>query len=151
MNVYRLHRKKYEIILSGKGASKIDARWNSKGTEIIYTSQSRALAMAEVVVHLNAAMMPSDFVMLEIEIPSSIKIKTIKKSELPFNWNVFPHLTHTQKIGDEFVYKNEYAVLKIPSSVVDGDFNFLINPNHKAFKKIKINSYSDFTFDARLF
>lgn len=151
MKVFRLHRKKYAIALSGKGASMVGARWNSKGTEIVYTSQSRALAMAEVVVHLNAAMMPSDFIMLEIEIPDTIKIYTIDKSELPLNWNVFPHLSHTQKIGDEFVNNNEYAVLKIPSSVVDGDYNFLINPNHKAFKNIQIINYRDFTFDARLF
>lgn len=151
MKVFRLHRKKYAITLSGKGASRFGARWNSKGTEIIYTSESRALAMAEVVVHLNAAMMPSDFVMLEIEIPNSIKILATQKSELPFNWNVFPHLAHTQKIGDEFINNSEYAVLKIPSSVVDGDFNYLINPNHSAFKKIKIISHHDFIFDARLF
>ena len=69
MEVFRLARKKYPIVLSGKGASISGARWNSKGTEIIYCAQNRALAMAEVLVHLSLATLPNDFVMLTIDIP----------------------------------------------------------------------------------
>jgi RES domain-containing protein len=151
MQVFRLHRKKYKVELSGKGASKISARWNSKGTEIVYTSQNRALAMAEVVVHLSVATMPKDFVMLEIDIPDNIKIKTIKKIDLPLKWNIFPFITNTQKIGDDFINENKYCCLKVPSVVVKGEYNLLINPFHKDFKKIKIVNYNDFVFDARFF
>jgi len=151
MQVFRLHRKKYKVELSGKGASKTSARWNSKGTEIIYTSQNRALAMAEVVVHLNVAIIPKDFVMLEIGIPNSIKIITIKKNDLPLNWNVFPFNNNSQKLGDEFVKQNKYCCLKLPSVVVKEEFNILINPNHIDFKKIKIKNYVGFIFDSRFF
>jgi len=151
MQVFRLHRKKYKVELSGKGASKIGARWNSKGTEIVYTAQNRALAMAEVVVHLSLATMPKDFMMLEINIPDDVKIKTIKNNDLPLKWNVFPFHTNTQKIGDEFIQENKYCCIKIPSVVVKGEFNILINPNHKDFKKIKIVNSTDFIFDSRLF
>ena len=151
MQVFRLHRKKYKVELSGKGASKIGARWNSKGTEIVYTAENRALAMAEVVVHLSLATMPKDFMMLEINIPDDVKIKTIKNNDLPLKWNVFPFHTNTQKIGDEFIQENKYCCIKIPSVVVKGEFNILINPNHKDFKKIKIVNSTDFIFDSRLF
>jgi RES domain-containing protein len=151
MEVFRLARKKYPIELSGKGASIAGARWNSKGTEIIYTAQSRALAMAEVVVHLSLATLPKDFAMLTISIPDNIKIEILEDKKLQVGWNSFPNSFVTQIIGDDFIKRNETCILKVPSAVVQGDFNFLINPYHVDFKKIKITGQVDFPFDKRIF
>lgn len=151
MKVYRLSRKKYAQELSGKGASKSGNRWNSKGTEIIYTAESRALAMSEVVVHLSLATLPKDFMMIEILIPDTIKIKEIKQKNLPENWNNHPPNIETQRIGDAFIDSRDVCVLKVPSAVVKDDCNYLINPFHKDFKKIKIVSKTDFPFDNRIF
>lgn len=150
MKVFRLARKKYKIELSGAGAAKSGNRWNSKGTEMIYCSDSRALAMAEVAVHLPLGLLPHDFVMMEIEIPSIVKSKTIAIAKLPPGWNDFPPVTATQKIGDDFIHAGLVCVLKVPSAVVKGDFNYLINTAHQDFKKIKIRSQSEFPFDRRL-
>lgn len=138
MEVFRLARKKYQIELSGKGASISGARWNSKGTEIIYCAQNRALAMAEVLVHLSLAALPNDFVMLTIEIPDAILIETLDLTNLNIGWNTFPCTFETPLLGDDFIKRNETCVLKVPSAVVKGDFNFLINPYHVDFYKIKI-------------
>lgn len=151
MVVYRLARKKYAQELSGKGAALFGARWNSKGVELIYTSANRSLSMAEVVVHLTLATMPSDYQMISIEIPDYISIKEINESSLPEDWNVFPHQSSTQHIGDDFVAKKEACILKVPSAVTKGDFNILINPNHPDFEKIKIKNVEPFPFDRRLF
>lgn len=151
MKVFRLTRKKYAEILSGKGASKSGNRWNSKGTEIIYTAESRALAMAELVVHLSLATLPKDFVMMEIDIPDTIKVKELKLSELAENWNQHPPAISTQKIGDKFIDSITNCILKVPSAVVMGDYNYLLNPYHKDFKKIKIIEIKDFPFDRRIF
>jgi len=151
MQVYRLSRKKYASELSGIGASKSGNRWNSKGTEIIYCANSRALAMAEVSVHLSLINVPKDFVMLEINIPKSIAIQILNEKELPENWNDFPHTYKTRKLGDTFIYSNENCILKVPSAVVKGDYNYLINPRHRNFKKINILNFYEFPFDKRLF
>jgi len=151
MLVFRLSREKYASELLGIGASKSGNRWNSKGTEIIYCADSRALAMAEVSVHLSLATLPKDFVMLEINIPKTVTIEVLNKKILPENWNLFPHTDKTQKRGDAFVYSKKRCVLKVPSAVVKGDFNYLINPCHKDFKKIKIINSYNFPFDDRLF
>ena len=150
MEVFRLARLKYAKSLSGKGASKSGNRWNSKGVEIIYNAQSRALAMAEVLVHISINQLPSDYKMLTINIPDKIKIKTLKASELPKSWNSHPPLIYSQQVGDEFIMANEFCVLKVPSVVVYGDFNYLINPYHIDFKRIKIESVDDFPIDQRL-
>jgi RES domain-containing protein len=151
MEVFRLARKKYPIELSGKGASMCGARWNSKGTEIIYTAQSRALAMAEVVVHLSLATLPSDFVMVTISIPDSLEVLEVKMTDLQTDWNVFPSSFHTAVLGDRFIQQNDFPLLKVPSAVVQGDYNFLINPFHQDFKQIQIIDQVDFPFDKRIF
>lgn len=151
MHVFRLSRSKYANALNGRGASKFGNRWNSKGVEVIYTAESRALAMAEVVVHLNLATLPSDFMMLVIEIPDEIEIQELNLKNLSKNWNTYLHYSETQKIGDHFIASLEACVLKVPSAVVKGDFNYLINPHHSAFKKIDIVEVSHFPFDQRIF
>jgi len=151
MRIFRLSRKKYASELSGIGASKSGNRWNSRGTEIIYCANSRALAMAEVSVHISLTTLPRDFMMMEIDIPKNISIAILDKKELPERWNDFPHRNETQKIGDNFILNNKHCLLKVPSAVVKGDYNYLINPHHKDFIKIKIHHISIFPFDKRIF
>ncbi len=151
MRVFRLLRKKYKIELSGKGAAMFGNRWNSKGTELIYCADSRALAMAEVAVHLSLAILPNDYVMVEIEIPEKVSMASLSRNDLLKGWNSFPHHSSTQKVGDDFFAERESCVLKVPSAVVPGDFNFLINPYHPDFTNIKIIGQEDFPFDRRIF
>lgn len=151
MLVFRLSRRKYTQVLNGKGAAKYGNRWNSKGVEMIYSAESRALAMAEVVVHLTLASLPSDFVMVTFEIPDNLKIETINIEDLPIEWSSFPEPRSTQKIGNAFIESKTAAVLKVPSAVVKGDFNFLMNPSHPDWNRIKVVDVSDFIFDRRLF
>lgn len=150
MEVFRLAREKYAYALSGKGSAIKGARWNSVGVELIYTASNRSLAMAEVAVHLTLATLPGDFRMVTIHIPDHINMKEVKMKDLPTNWQEFPHPATTQRFGDEFVAANKYCVLKIPSVVTQGDFNYLINPYHVDFKKIKIIEIVNFPFDKRI-
>ena len=151
MIVYRLAKSKFSHELSGKGAEKSGGRWNSRGVAMVYTSDSRALCTTEVAVHLPLGLLPSDYKIISIEIPDSIKILTLPVSNLPADWNSIPHSGSTQEIGDEFIRQSRSAVLKVPSAVVPGDFNFLLNPNHKDFLQISIKETGDFGFDSRLF
>lgn len=150
MKVFRLARLKYAKSLSGKGAAKSGNHWNSKGVEMIYTAESRALAMAEVLVHISLNQMPSDYKMLTIKIPDDIKIKNLKALELPISWNSHPPSIYSQQVGDAFIMANDFCVLKVPSVVVYGNFNYLINPYHKDFNRIKIKIVDDFPIDQRL-
>ena len=52
MIVYRITKSPYRKDLSGMGAKLYGGRWNSKGIPLIYCSESRALAYAEVAIHL---------------------------------------------------------------------------------------------------
>jgi len=151
MLVFRLSKGKYKDELSGFGAALNGQRWNSKGTEVIYTAQSRALALSEVAVHLPLGILPKDYHMVVIELPDNLTIHPIDSNDLPDGWDAVPALPICQHFGDDLVMNNEYAALKVSSVVVKGDFNFIINPKHKDFKKIKIIDTYPFPFDPRIF
>jgi RES domain-containing protein len=151
MLVFRLSKGKYKDVLSGFGAALNGQRWNSKGTEVVYTAQSRALAQCEVAVHIPLGILPKDYFMVVIKVPDDLNIKVLKVNDLPRGWNAIPALPICQYIGDELVTSNEFAALKVPSVVVRGDYNFIINPKHQDFKKIEIIETYPFPFDPRIF
>jgi len=141
----------YSDVLSGKGAAKKGARWNSQGVELVYTAGNRSLAMAEVAVHFTLATLPEDYLMLIIHVPDNTSIKKLSEKELPEFWNTFPYSASTQTIGDQFIADNQFCMLQAPSAVTQGDYNYLINPHHHESKKIKIISSEKFPFDKRIF
>ncbi len=151
MIVYRLAKTTYSHDLSGKGAEKAGGRWNSRGVAMVYTSESRALCAVEIAVHTPLGILPNDFQLITIEIPEVIKIYKIQQKELPPDWDSIPHSGKTQVLGDDFIKENEFGVMKVPSAVVKGDSNYLINPNHKDAGKIKILKAEPFIFDQRIF
>jgi RES domain-containing protein len=150
MIVFRLSKSKFSNDLSGRGAERSGGRWNSKGTAVIYTGESRALCTTEIAVHTPLGNIPTDYEIISIEIPNAL-ISELDITALPGDWKSFPHQHFTQKIGDKFVLDNIYLVLKVPSAVVPGDFNFLINPHHKDISSVKILAIESFEFDERLF
>lgn len=151
MLIFRLTKEKYSHNLSGIGASLSNNRWNTRGFEVIYCSENRALAMAEVLIHLPLNLIPEDFVMLEINIPETIKIQNLAVNELSDGWNKMPYDRETQLLGNQFISEGKAAILKVPSAVVKGNFNYLLNPNHADFNSIKIEIAEPFPLDDRFF
>ncbi|MES2678756.1 MAG: RES family NAD+ phosphorylase [Bacteroidota bacterium] len=151
MIVFRLASLKFSKDLSGKGAQKSGGRWNSKGTLMIYTGMTRALCTTEIAVHTPLGIVPEDYTLSSIQLPDTAKILKLDAAKLPTNWKTFPHPNATQLLGDKFIADNRYLVMQVPSAVVQGEFNFLLNPGHKDFNKIKILKTEAFAFDQRLF
>ena len=150
MLVYRLSKEEFCNDLSGRGARDYGGRWNSKGYPVIYTSESRSLAAFELSVHLNLFLMPTKYMMVKINIPEEIDIESVDSKKLPEGWNSFPSNPITRTIGDDFIKGNESLVLKVPSVVILGDFNYLINPLHKDIKIITIVDIEPFSYDNRI-
>ena len=150
MKVFRLCKAKYAHDLSGTGAEKSGGRWNSKGVAMIYTSESRALCTTEIAVHTPLGNLPDDYSLVTLEIPDPL-ILNINTADLPFDWKTFPHSKSTQKIGDDLILKGKNLIFRVPSVVVQGEFNYLINPKHSDIKSVKILKVEPFTFDERLF
>jgi RES domain-containing protein len=151
MIVYRLSAGKFKNDLSGKGAELAGGRWNSKGVAMLYTSSSVALCLCELAVHIPFGIVPKDYHLLTIEFPDNLAVAELKWKDLPKDWRSVPHSQSTQNIGDKFIAEGKGLVLKVPSAIVPADFNFLFNPAHKDFSKVKIRSAELFEFDSRIF
>ncbi len=152
MRVFRIEREKYlKTTLTGIGAAMSKGfRWNSLNTKLIYTAETRALATLEISVHLDLSEdLPTDRYYVEIDIPDTVAIQEVKIDDIPDDWNSKPPTLTTQVIGDDFVVENEAAVLKVPSSIVTQEFNYLINPNHPDARKIKVILNTPIRFDPR--
>jgi len=151
--VYRIEREKYlKNTLKGIGAALSEGfRWNSLNTYLVYTSESRALATLEISVHLDLLEdLPTDRYYVEIFIPDDILVLEVHLNDLSEGWDAKPPNWITQFIGDDFVFENEAAVLKVPSSIVPFECDYLINPNHTDAEKIEIVSTAPIKFDPRL-
>lgn len=151
MIVFRLSKSKYAHDLSGRGAERSGARWNSKGVPMLYTGASRALCTAEIAVHTPLGNIPEDYMIVTLELPEDAALTEISMSQLPADWKSIPHTHSTQRMGDHFVVNGKHLVMKVPSVVVQGDYNFLLNPLHRDFNRIKILEVAPFSFDERLF
>jgi len=147
MLAYRIVLAKYagKLVASGRAA-----RWNPNEVEMIYTASSRSLACLENVVHRNQVGLSQLFSILTIECPEHIKIKPISLDDLPENWADFSQMTKTQSIGEKWIRENETAILQVPSSIVNEEVNYLINPNHPDFSAIKLIKTQPFVFDDRI-
>lgn len=150
MQVYRIAKNQYLKDLSGLGARLYGGRWNHKGTGMIYTSESRALATVEFLVHVPLSIAPSDLGLATIQIPDEITLKEIPISDLPGNRRDYPAPTKQAEIGTEWATKNESLLLRVPSAVVDHEFNILINPFHPDMKELTILQIETYTFGKRL-
>lgn len=148
MIVYRLTKSIYSHDLRGYGASlSATNRWNSKGVPLLYTAANRALAFAEVFAHLPLHLIPHDFVMVSLELPKEEPVTTLKLSK-----DIRAHrLAETQKLGDAFAASAFQFAMRVPSYVVPGEFNVLINPSHAAMNQVRLIEVKPFPFDERLF
>lgn len=153
MRIFRIEREKYlHQTLQGLGAARATAfRWNSLFTPMVYTSQSRALALLEVAVHLNLhSELPNDRLFVEIEVPDELPRELLLAHQLPAGWDTRPPLAVSQQIGEDFVRRAEAAVLQVPSYIVPDEYNFLINPAHPDAKRIRVIGTAPVQFDQRL-
>jgi RES domain-containing protein len=150
MILYRLSKSAYALDLSGTGAEQHGGRWNSKGTPVIYTSASRAMCTAELAVHLPIGIIPVDYQIVKLEAPG-LSVYEPDESLLPTRWQSFPYIGATRQFGDRFCREGAFLIMRVPSAVVQGEFNYLINPAHPASCSLKILSVEPFRFDSRLF
>jgi RES domain-containing protein len=133
---------------NGEGASQVGGRWNSRGTWVVYTSGTQSLAALETLVHLNPPV-HFRYVAFAITFDDAL-VETIRTAALPSDWNDEPPPPSTKAIGDRWVKQARSAVLELPSAIIPGESNYLLNPAHPHFRKIVIGKPEPFTFDPRL-
>ena len=151
MFVYRIAKKKHIRDLSGIGARLYGGRWNRKGIDLVYTSESRALALVEFLVNVPFSMLPSKLCIATVEMDDQIRPREIPLGDLPKNWRKFPASPELAEIGSKWAVSNESLALRVPSAVVPHEINILLNPAHPDMKHVAITDVEGLEMDKRLF
>ena len=147
--IWRLCSARYAAAaLAGHGARLYGGRWNEKGTAMVYCSSSLALAALETLVH--STIIPSSYVAVRIDLPSSLRIDHWHASALPRNWRTTPAPVSLQRKGSAWVRAGRTVALEVPSAVVPDETNVLLNPTHRDFAKLVVHRAERFVFDPRL-
>ena len=135
--------------LSGEGAKKSGGRWNKKGTPVLYTSESIALACLETLVHINAQGLPLTRYLVRIDIPTRVwnLAKRLNPKTAGAGWDALPAGTASIEKGQKWLQSNASALLFVPSVVIPQANNVLINPMHPDIKLIKAKKIEQFSYD----
>lgn len=148
MLVYRIGKTKHAGDLSGEGAKINGGRWNHKNIPCIYTSESRALSLLEYTVNVNIENIPRALSVTTIEIPDK-EILIINEKQLPGNWRSVPIPSSTQDFGTQLLKISSNKIIKIPSSVIAEEFNYILNPIYSS-NFFKIVEIKDLIYDVRI-
>ena len=151
MRVYRIARKRHLNDLTGTGAKTFGGRWNHRGTVMLYTSETRSLAMVEFLVHVSWMQAPGDMGLATLEIVNEIQPEILSPADLPEDWRLYPAPPRLADLGSDWVHSQRSLLLRVPSAVVEQEHNILINPGHADIVRVTVLEVKDLEFDRRLF
>lgn len=134
--------------LTGEGARLYGGRWNPVGLPVIYTAQSRSLALLEMLVQDEP--LHAHYVLIPVHLPSSVSMETLDRSALPSAWRTDAGRDALLALGGQWLRQKRCCVLEVPSAVVPAEFNYLINPRHPDFKHITLGAMETLDTDRRL-
>ncbi|AZI45312.1 RES domain-containing protein (plasmid) [Deinococcus psychrotolerans] len=167
LTLYRISKLQYaqhpDLPEHGFGAARFGGRWNSPDLtsqhdrRLIYTSDTLAQAMLEIVVHVDSRVLqtvPHAYVRFQVE---EEYIADLKAAQLPATWNAHPETPATQVIGDQWFDEQSSPVLRVPSVILPltvygpGQSNYLINANHPDIgEAVKLLDFQTLPLDPRL-
>jgi RES domain-containing protein len=144
MIVFRMTLAEYAHSLEGIGARRYGGRWNRKGKAVLYTSNSTALCLLEILVNVKQRYFPTYHRMV-VEVPNDL----VNPAPPVF----FTEVDRSTEYGERWVNDGRWAAIKVASSILPSSqdaYNILINPDHRDFAKIKLLESSPLTIDPRL-
>jgi RES domain-containing protein len=150
MLVWRLFPERFRsTAFTGVGGLYASSRWNHLGVAMVYTATSRALAALEFFVNLEPNESPDDLLIAEASVPDKC-IDSLDLALLLPNWRGLNNET-CRNLSSDWAASSRSLVLKVPSAVVEGDWNVLLNPKHPRFAQVQIADPKPFRYDERMF
>ncbi len=150
MEVFKIAKEPFanKLIASGRAH-----RWNLDDEFVVYTGSSRSLSSLELIVSVNAIQPAFRYKVMIISIADEESLYTqVLQVNLPKAWRSLDSYPKLQHIGSEWYQKKQSLILKVPSSVIPTEYNYIINTSHPGFsEKISLVRTEDYFWDERLF
>jgi RES domain-containing protein len=109
-----------------------------------------SLAALELFVNVDIDIAPGELVAIQADIPDTLTIETVRIESLPNDWRRYPGPEALEDIGTAWALKAATAILAVPSAVIPAERNYLVNPGHRDFKRIRLRKPEAFRFDPRM-
>ena len=148
---------------SGGAAAMYPGRWNKSGCPVAYAAESQSLAAWEVFIHSSSVpqLIAHDkhrivFATFDSGLVDTGSIVDVEVDKLPADWNVDVSLkkaaapSSSQYLGHQLLIEGNALALRVPSVIIPGEFNYVINVQHRDFSRLKFSSPERFDFDGRL-
>ncbi len=151
VSAWRIERRRWQkSSFNGAGAQLEGGRWNSAGVPVVYASRNLSMAALEKFVHFPSPLPARlQFVAFALYF-EDVEVEIFPRKRLPKGWNLKPPGPVSQAIGDAWFHARRTAVLQLPSVIIPEEANFLLNPQHPDFPRIRIAPAQPFSFDPRL-
>jgi RES domain-containing protein len=133
----------------GEGARLYGGRWNPQGMPVVYLADTRALAALETLVHAEGSLRKVRYIRYEVSFPKQL----VEVAEITDVADALPSLMvspRTQAVGRNWLERGSRPVLQVRSAIIPEEPNYLLNPRHPKYHRIKIGKAEDFAFDPRL-
>ncbi len=136
-------------MFSGVGAEAVGGRFNSPGRRAVYAAGSMSLGILELMVQGNARHRLQGLVCASVSFDERY-VRCLEVRDLPAGWNSRPVSSVSQCLGDAWFDSQESLVLRIPSVVVPGEYNYVINPRHPDVGRLGLGEVRSVDFDPRI-
>ena len=142
MKLWRLYRAAHGPGLDGAGGLHAAGRWHPIGRRAVYFGASAAIVVLERLAHLDPDVLPRDLVLSCFEGDASIE-------DLAAGFDI-EDIEKARMHGEDFLSSQRACVLRVPSVVLQEEFNLVLNPLHADIDRIRVVSRRNFSFDGRL-
>ena len=153
MRLWRIEKSVFaKEVRSGNGARLYGGRWNSPGRPAIYCAGSLSLAMLEVLAHINTEEETGEKrVFFTVNVDDKL-VEEVAAPDLPRGWRSALNMKPCRRLGDAWLASGNSVALRVPSALVQGEFNCILNPAHPQYRKGAIWSVGRLLrIDSRLF
>lgn len=148
--VYRVAKARYPCF-DGTGAYLVGGRWNSPGRPVVYASSCLAGCLLETLVHAGPlARLPGVHHCARAHLPDDLPVEVADEAGLP-GWEAEDSAV-ARAYGDAWLAESRTAVLSVPSAAARPfGRNFLLNPAHPDYPRVRVEPPGPIAWDARLF
>ena len=150
LTAWRIVKRRHaRTAFDGEGARLYGGRWTSPGRRAVYTSATIALATLEMLVHLDSVELLAAYTLFEVSFSDDL-VQRLDRKRLPATWKTFPAPAELRALGDAWLDAGRRPILRVPSAIVGVEFNYVLNPDHKQFRRITIGPAQPYRIDLRL-
>lgn len=121
-------------------------RWSPPGVACVYASLSPAGALLEYLAH-SADGAAGDLLLATAELPAGA---TLAECNEPSTWRDLPYRPEVQQVGAGWLGSARSLALRVPSALVDGEVNVLLDPSHPGYAAMQVQALTPVRIDPRL-